>query len=281
MFNNAFANSVRSAPAFSFALAAAALTLLTGTALARNTLASGDFDNDGFMDLVIGIPGENVQTVSNAGAVEVFFGSGVALTVLGDQYRHQNKPGFNDQTEVNDLFGNAVAVGDFNNDGFDDLAIGIPFEDVSGVVDAGAIAVIYGDASGVLSPDDQFWHQDSHPRHSLTCLLPHAPDQLPQSRQPAFHPRHDQLPRPIQIDHVGRIHRRLRSDLLHVGGKPIQPGHDSQHRPKLGHLILHVDQHAQRHGDRPLFRNGLSLAGAGIPWPALPWGRRRLRYTRH
>ncbi len=161
MFNNAFANSVRSAPAFSFALAAAALTLLTGTALARNTLASGDFDNDGFMDLVIGIPGENVQTVSNAGAVEVFFGSGVALTVLGDQYRHQNKPGFNDQTEVNDLFGNAVAVGDFNNDGFDDLAIGIPFEDVSGVVDAGAIAVIYGDASGVLSPDDQFWHQDS------------------------------------------------------------------------------------------------------------------------
>ena len=57
---------------------------------------------------------------------------------------------------INELFA------DFNGDGFDDLAIGVPWEDVGGVENAGAVNVLYGSSGGlqVDSPDDQFWHQD-------------------------------------------------------------------------------------------------------------------------
>ena len=60
--------------------------------------------------------------------------------------------------------------GDFNGDGFSDLAIGVPFEDITvgttTVTDAGAVQVLYGSldglqAHGVNGPDDQFWSQNS------------------------------------------------------------------------------------------------------------------------
>jgi hypothetical protein len=37
---------------------------------------------------------------------------------------------------------------DFDDDGFADLAIGIPFEDVGGIAEAGAVNVLYGTAVG-------------------------------------------------------------------------------------------------------------------------------------
>ena len=33
---------------------------------------------------------------------------------------------------LNDLFGGVLASGDFNDDGFDDLAVGTPYEDLGG-----------------------------------------------------------------------------------------------------------------------------------------------------
>ncbi len=51
---------------------------------------------------------------------------------------------------------------DFNGDGYSDLAIGIQNEDVGMVVDAGAVAVIYGSSSGLsaTAKPDQLWTQD-------------------------------------------------------------------------------------------------------------------------
>lgn len=40
-------------------------------------------------------------------------------------------------------------MGDFNGDGFMDLAIGIPLKDVGIIVDAGVVHVIYGTAQGL------------------------------------------------------------------------------------------------------------------------------------
>ena len=50
---------------------------------------------------------------------------------------------------------------DFNGDGYDDLAIGVPNENIGGTSDSGAVSVIYGSAAGLraTSPADQFWHQ--------------------------------------------------------------------------------------------------------------------------
>jgi hypothetical protein len=63
-----------------------------------------------------------------------------------------------------DAFGGALTTGDFNGDGFADLAIGVEGEGVNGDAGAGAVNVLYGSASG-LSPSavlaDQLWTQDS------------------------------------------------------------------------------------------------------------------------
>jgi hypothetical protein len=126
---------------------------------------ASDFNGDGFADLAIGVPGEDVGTVADAGAVNVLYGSasGLQAAAPDDQFWNQDSPSARGTAEAGDAFGSALAVGDFNNDGFGDLAIGVPTEDVVSVADAGAVNVLYGSASGLqaAAPDDQLWEQDS------------------------------------------------------------------------------------------------------------------------
>src|SRR5262245_423460 len=50
---------------------------------------------------------------------------------------------------------------DFNGDGWDDLAVGIPTRDVGGAVDAGAVRVLYGSETGLTSTGSVLLHQNS------------------------------------------------------------------------------------------------------------------------
>ena len=50
---------------------------------------------------------------------------------------------------------------DFDNDGFADLAIGVPREAVGGILGAGAVNLFFGSANGLTAAGDQLWHQDS------------------------------------------------------------------------------------------------------------------------
>jgi D-alanyl-D-alanine carboxypeptidase len=54
-----------------------------------------------------------------------------------------------EQLESNDQFGSALAAGDFDGDGFDDLAIGSPTETLSGLASAGGVTVVYGSKWGL------------------------------------------------------------------------------------------------------------------------------------
>jgi hypothetical protein len=140
-------------------LALCVLALAPAIAEAESRI-SGDFNGDGHDDLAVGVESEDVGSVGNAGAVNVIYGSASRLTADGNQLWHQESAGIGDASEFPDLFGSSLAAGDFDGDGHDDLAVGVSREDVGSIVDAGAVNVIYGSASGLTATGNQFWHQD-------------------------------------------------------------------------------------------------------------------------
>jgi hypothetical protein len=111
-----------------------------------HVLAIGNFDGDSRMDLAIGVPGEDTSsnTISNAGAVVVMKG-----TADGFQpWRLITQSSLGALEEANDRFGSALAVGDFDDDGIDDLAIGAPGESVGATASAGAVYLMRGTGTG-------------------------------------------------------------------------------------------------------------------------------------
>jgi hypothetical protein len=122
-------------------------------------LATGDFDDDGFADLVIGEPRGWNKTQVRSGNVYLLYGGAGGLQ-LPRQLVTQDFPYAPDPPEPGDGFGHAFAVGDFNADGVDDLAVGVPFETVSGQVNAGAVQVFFGSAGvGLREIGSQWFHQ--------------------------------------------------------------------------------------------------------------------------
>jgi len=115
----------------------------------RTTLASGDFNGDGWPDLVIGVPDEDYKG-SNSGAVTVIYGSEYGLAYDNDQQL------WDFDVEKDDHFGWALAVGDFNGDGLDDLAVGAPKEDIHDEDDSGIVFYFKGNSTG-LTYWDKIW----------------------------------------------------------------------------------------------------------------------------
>lgn len=113
-----------------------------------NALAVGDFDNDEFDDLAVGVPGEGVGSIDGAGAVVILYGSSTGLGTRAAQF-HENSPGVPGSSEADDYFGWDVAAGDFDNDAYDDLVVATAGEDVGSAVDAGSFTVLPGGAGGV------------------------------------------------------------------------------------------------------------------------------------
>lgn len=135
--------------------------LRAGTIPCSPPIDGADFNGDGFADLAIGVPDEDVGAVADAGAVNVMYGSPTGLAGTAGQHWTQNSAGIADSAEASDHFGAAVAVGDVNGDGWSDLVVGAPDEDVGAVGDAGAVHVLYGSAAGLKSAGSQLWTQDS------------------------------------------------------------------------------------------------------------------------
>jgi len=114
-----------------------------------HALATGDFNHDGIADLAVGLAFEDVGTIVDAGAVTVLYGTAGGLSGTGSQQFTENTTGVVGTAETGDSFGEMLASSDFNNDGVDDVAVGLPMEDVGTLMDAGAVTVLYGTAGGL------------------------------------------------------------------------------------------------------------------------------------
>ncbi|MCO5993603.1 FG-GAP repeat protein [Actinoallomurus rhizosphaericola] len=108
-----------------------------GTALAVG--AFGAFGRDRRTQIAVGAPGDGIEA---SGAVTVIDPAAHRSRLITE-----DSPGVRGVPERYDEFGAALAAGDFDHDGTDDLAIGVPGEDDTAMPDniaQGAVYVLYG-----------------------------------------------------------------------------------------------------------------------------------------
>ena len=108
----------------------------------NSAVPTADFNRDGVADLVAGTPG----ALSGGGTLTVVPGGTDGPVASARRSFTQNSPGVPDSHESGDNFGAATAWGDVNGDGYADLAVGAPGEDLSTAKDRGAVTVLYGPA---------------------------------------------------------------------------------------------------------------------------------------
>ncbi|MGV9879458.1 FG-GAP-like repeat-containing protein [Streptomyces sp. NPDC003006] len=97
------------------------------------SVAAGDYDADGYADVLTGAPGEDITrsgtSRKDAGTSLLLKGSSSGLTGTGAQAFSQDEPGVPGSTESGDRLGSSVTLADLSGSGHADLAIGVDGED--------------------------------------------------------------------------------------------------------------------------------------------------------
>ncbi|MDX3521378.1 FG-GAP repeat protein [Streptomyces scabiei] len=139
------------ATASAAALTGGLLTFSAATATAADSVHHpvADFNGDGFGDVAYSAGNASVGGKSGAGQIVALYGSASGVTATKRTTISQNTTGVPGDAETGDGFGWTSAYGDYNGDGFDDLAVSAPREDVSGDTDGGTVVIVWGSAKGL------------------------------------------------------------------------------------------------------------------------------------
>ncbi|WP_431974948.1 hypothetical protein [Micromonospora haikouensis] len=123
------------------------------------TLAAGDVTGDGKADVLVGTPGEDIGSTTDAGTITLLKGSSSGLTGTGAQGFDQNHSVVPGSAERWDRFGGTVALLNLNGTGGLDAVVASAGEEVAGDTAgyaSGSIAAFHG-SSGGLVPQATSW----------------------------------------------------------------------------------------------------------------------------
>ncbi|XP_077994354.1 phosphatidylinositol-glycan-specific phospholipase D-like [Glandiceps talaboti] len=127
----------------------ATYTVSSQTAHLGWSLATGDINNDDFMDLVIGAPGHSMDNNYQQGRVYIIHGSATGLPLVNKDLNHKAYMVL-DGVKVNGKFGSAVQVVDMNCDGVNDLVISAPTVNSDKLTYNGEVYIYFGSAKGTF-----------------------------------------------------------------------------------------------------------------------------------
>jgi hypothetical protein len=110
---------------------------------------SSDFNGDKLSDAVVADPYADPGGVTDAGQVTVLYGTGSTIGGGSVDTLVQGSGNVGNTASSGDRFGTTVSAADLDNDGYTDLLVGTPYEDINGQADSGLAQVIWGSSSGL------------------------------------------------------------------------------------------------------------------------------------
>ncbi|WP_435212546.1 FG-GAP repeat protein [Streptomyces sp. bgisy034] len=117
------------------------------------SLASCDFDSNGYADLAVSSPLEAIGTTEGAGMLTVHYGGSGGIYNSTTESFDEDTANYPGAVGWDEIFTYSLATGDVNGDGYCDLAIGQPLDNAGGQPNAGTIKLMFGTSTGLNAAD--------------------------------------------------------------------------------------------------------------------------------